>query len=118
MGKLPPETVNPVPEIESELIVTAAVPLDVRVTDFVTAVLTDTLPNAREVVLRLKAAVDAFRVIAKLLEDAFATAVRLAVCDAPTAEIFAVNDAEEAPADTDTLAGKVTAVVLLASVTL
>ena len=52
-GKLPPETVNPVPEIESALMDTAEVPLEVRVTDFVTAVPTETLPNAREVELRL-----------------------------------------------------------------
>lgn len=57
---MPPATENPGPEIESELIVTAAVPLDVTVTDFVTAVPTETLPKASAVVLRLNAAVAAF----------------------------------------------------------
>lgn len=118
IGKLPAETEKPAPEIESELMVTAAVPLDVSVTDFVTAVLTDTFPNASEVVLRVRAALDAFRLIAKLLVDAFATAVRLAVWAAPTADIFAVKDADDVPAATVTLAGTATAVVLLARVTL
>jgi hypothetical protein len=60
MGKFPPETEKPVPEIESELMVTAAVPLEVAVTDFVTAVPTATLPNDREVELRLNAGTAAF----------------------------------------------------------
>jgi hypothetical protein len=118
IGKLPPDTLKPVPEIESELIVTAAVPLDVSVTDFVTAVLTDTFPNASEVVLRLSAAVAAFKLIATLFDDAFDTAVRLTVCVAVTDETFAVKDAVVAPAATVTPAGTVTAVELLASVTL
>ncbi|HXS75607.1 MAG TPA: hypothetical protein VN753_05470 [Terracidiphilus sp.] len=117
-GKLPPDTENPAPEIESELMVTAAVPLDVSVTDFVTAVLTATFPNANEPVLRLRAALDAFSLIAKVFVDAFAAAVRLAVCAVPTAETFALKDAEDVPAATVTPAGTVTALTLLASVTL
>lgn len=58
-GKPPPETENPVPVTESELMVTAAVPDEVMVTDFVTAVPTETFPNDRELVLRLTAAVTA-----------------------------------------------------------
>ena len=56
-GKLPPETEKPVPVIESELMVTAAVPVEVAVMDFVTAVPTETLPNDSEVALRLNAGV-------------------------------------------------------------
>ena len=63
-GKVPPETEKPVPEIESELIVTAAVPLEVAVTDFVTAVPTATFPNDTEVALRLNAGTAAFSCIA------------------------------------------------------
>jgi len=59
-GKLPPETENPAPEIESELMVTAAVPLEVTVTDLATAVPTDTLPNVTDVALRDSAGVAAF----------------------------------------------------------
>lgn len=43
---------KPVPEMESELIVTGIVPVEVTVTDFVTAVPTDTFPNANDVALR------------------------------------------------------------------
>lgn len=46
--------------IESELIVTAAVPLEVTVTDFETDVPTVTLPNASEVVLSVNAGTAAF----------------------------------------------------------
>jgi hypothetical protein len=55
VGKLPPDTENPVPEIESELMVTAAVPLEVTVTDCETAVPTVMLPNDNEVELRVRA---------------------------------------------------------------
>jgi hypothetical protein len=114
-GKVPPVTVNPVPEIESELMVTATLPLDVTVTDLVTAVPTETLPNARDVVLRLRAGTAGFKVIAKLLEEAFAVAVRVAVCVVLTDATFAAKEAVDAPAAMVTLDGTVTAVVLLAS---
>lgn len=115
-GKLPPETEKPVPEIESALIETAALPFDVSVIDFVNAVPTETLPNASEVELRLREAVAAFSFSAKLFEEALATAVRFAVWVALTEEIFALKDADDAPAGTVTLAGTETALVLLASV--
>jgi hypothetical protein len=44
--------------------VTAVLPLEVRVTDLVTAVPTETFPNASELVLRLTAGTAALRVIA------------------------------------------------------
>ena len=59
-GKFPPETEYPVPVTESELMVTAPAPVEVTVTDFVTAVPTATLPNAKELTLRLKAGAAAF----------------------------------------------------------
>ena len=59
-GKFPPVTEKPVPEMESELMVSAAVPLEVSVSDFVTAVPTDTFPNASEVALRLSDGTAAF----------------------------------------------------------
>ena len=40
--------------------VAATVPVEVTVTDFVTAVPTETLPNANELTLRLKAGAAAF----------------------------------------------------------
>ena len=54
-GKLPPETVKPIPEIESELMVTGSEPLEVTVIDFDTDAPTATFPNASEVVLRVNA---------------------------------------------------------------
>lgn len=45
-GKDRPEMENPVPLAEAELMVTGAVPEDVRVTDFVAVVLIVSLPNA------------------------------------------------------------------------
>ena len=59
-GKLPPDTEKPVPVIAFDFMVTGAVPVDVKVTDLVTTVPTETLPNASEDVLRLRAAADGF----------------------------------------------------------
>ena len=117
VGKLPPETENPVPEIESELMVTTAVPLEVTVTDFETAVPTETLPKASEDALRVRAGVAAFNCRAALCEDEFEVAVRVAVWAVVTEATVAVKAAVEAPAATVTLAGTVTALSLLASVT-
>jgi hypothetical protein len=117
-GKLPPETENPVPVVEAELIVTATVPLEVTVTDFVTAVPTETLPNDSDVELRLNAGVAAFSCIAKVREEALVLADNVAVCDVLTDAALAVNDAVDAPETTVTLAGAVTALSLLDTVTL
>lgn len=55
-GTLAPETVNPVPEIEIPLIVNAAFPDDVRVTEAgAAAVLRETVPNPTEFALRARA---------------------------------------------------------------
>ena len=116
-GRLPPETENPVPEIESELIVTAAVPLEVRVTDFEAELPTETFPNASEVELNVRAGADAFNCKAKLLEEALALAVRVTVCVPLTEFTFAVNDDEVAPEGTVTLLGTVTALLPLATAT-
>lgn len=59
-GVLSPVTENPEPEIESELMVTGAVPLEVTVMDLETAVPIDTLPNEREVALRVRPGTEAF----------------------------------------------------------
>ena len=117
-GKLPPETENPVPVIESELIVTATVPLEVTVTDFVTAVPKATLPNDSDVALRLNAGVAAFSCIAKLCDEEFSLTATVAFCAVLTEATFAVNDVVDAPEATVTLAGTVTALSLLATDTL
>jgi hypothetical protein len=56
-GKLAPETVKPAPVMVAELIVTAAVPVEVKVTDLVDEVPTVTLPKLRLVVLTVKVGV-------------------------------------------------------------
>jgi hypothetical protein len=100
------------------LTVTAAVPVEVTVTDFVTGVPTATLPNANEVALRLRAGVAALSRIAKLFDDASALAETVAACEVVTEATFAVNDVVEAPEATVTPVGTVTALLLLATVTL
>lgn len=52
-GILPPEIENPAPLIDREVIVAAAVPVEVAVTDLVTDLPTATLPNASDEVLRV-----------------------------------------------------------------
>ena len=79
VGKLPPETENPAPDIESELMVTATEPFEVTVSDFDTEVPTATLPKDSEVVLRLNAGVAAFNCSATLLDELLALAVTVAV---------------------------------------
>jgi hypothetical protein len=74
-GRLPPETENPFPEIESELRVKAAVPLEVTVTDLLTAVPTETFPKASDVALSVRVGVVAFSCNAMLLEPAVRVAV-------------------------------------------
>jgi len=117
-GRLPPDTENPLPVIESELMVTAAVPLEVKVTDLVTAVPTETLPNDNDVALRLNTGTAAFSCIAKVLDAPFALAAIVAACAVLTEATFAVNDAVEAPEANVRLVGTVTALLLLATVTL
>lgn len=100
------------------LIVTAAVPLDVIVTDLLTAVPTETLPKAKELALRLSDGVAAFSCMAKLLDELLAVAVMVAVCVVVTDATLAVKEAADEPAGTTTLAGTVTALTLLVTATL
>ena len=113
-GKLPPETEKPVPEIESELRLTATVPLEVTVTDLVTAVPTATLPNESEVAFRLRAAVAALSCTATDRAVLPVVAVRVTDCALVTEAALATNVAVDAPAGTETLAGTVTELLLLA----
>jgi hypothetical protein len=117
-GKLPPETVNPVPVIESEFIVTAIVPLDVTVTDLVTAVPTETLPNESDDAFRLSACVAAFSCSETALELPPVVAVSVTDCVLPTGATFAVKAVLVAPAATVTELGIVTAGLLVPSATL
>ena len=97
--------------------VTGAVPLEVNVTDIVTAVPTATLPNAIEAVLALSAGTTGLSCIAKLFAMELALADNVAACGVVTEETVAVKDTEDAPDGTVTLTGTATALLLLASVT-
>lgn len=57
-GRFPAEIENPAPVIEADLTVIGAVPDEVRVRDFVTAVPTETFPKSSEDALRTRADVD------------------------------------------------------------
>jgi hypothetical protein len=121
-GTLPPETEKPAPEIESALIDTGALPLDVTVTDFVTAVPTETFPNANEDVLRVSAGVpvtdpDPLSLMEVDFDVDPCVAVRVTVCEAVTAETVAGKDALFAPEGIVKVAGTLIAALLLARVT-
>jgi hypothetical protein len=117
-GKLPPATENPVPDAVAAVIVTAAVPFDVTVTDFVIAVPTETLPNERDVALKPSVAVAASSCRAIALELLPVDAVRVADCVFVTEATIAVNGVLVAPAGMVTEVGAETAALLVASTTL
>ena len=118
MGGVIPVAPNREPATETDEIVTGAVPDEVRITELVAWVPTFTLPNDTDVALRVSDGVAAFSCSARLCDELFALAVTVAVCAVPTAVTLAVNPAEVAPAATVTEAGTVTALLLLARVTL
>jgi len=95
-------------------------PVEVTVTDLVTAVPTETSPNCIEEVLRLSAGVEAgvFTALSRnerLREEPFAFAEMVAVCAFETAATVAVNEAVTEPAATVATAGTMTELLVLAS---
>jgi len=96
------------------LTVAVTVPLEVTVTDFDTAVPTATLPNDRDVALKLNAGVAAFSCSDTARDVLPVVAVSVADCALVTEATFAVNAAAVAPAATDTVAGTVIELLLLA----
>jgi hypothetical protein len=117
-GNVAPDMVKPVPLSVAELMVTGAVPVEVNVTGSVDAVFTVTLPNAKLVGLTVNVGTAAFSCKAKLLETLPALAVRVTACAVVTEETVAVNPALLALAGTTTVAGTVTAALLLVKPTL
>jgi hypothetical protein len=117
-GKVAPDIVKPVPLNVAELMVTGAVPVEVNVTASVEAVFTVTLPNGRLAALTVNVGTAAFSCSAKLLETLPALAVRVTACAVVTDDTVAVNPALVALAGTTTVAGNVTAALLLARATL
>src|ERR1700739_162235 len=100
--------------------VTGAIPAEVSVTGSVDAVFTVTLPNARLVglIVNCELAPASFSCKAKLLETLPALAVSVTSCADVTDDTVAVNPALLALAGTTTVAGTVTAALLLARLTL
>jgi hypothetical protein len=119
-GNVAPDMVKPVPVSVAALMVTAAVPEEVRVTDCVVGVLSTTLPNDKLDALRLSVGVvpATLRFKAKVSETLPAVAVSVTACAEVTEETVAVNPALVAFAGTVTVAGTVTAELLLERLTL
>jgi hypothetical protein len=119
-GNVAPDIVKPVPVSAPELMVTGDVPVEVNVTGCVDAVFTVTLPNVRlaALIVNVGTAPTAFSRRAKLLETLPALAVSVTACADVTDDTFAVNPALAAFAATFTVAGTVTAALLLARLTL
>ena len=116
-GKVDPDNENPAPVTVAELTITGAVPVEDRVTDCVAGVFSATSPNARLAALTLSVGMAAFNCRAKLFETPPALAVSVTACAELTEETVAVNPALVAFAGTVTVAGTVTAALLLARLT-
>jgi hypothetical protein len=116
-GKVAPETVNPAPATAAALTVTAAPPVDERVTVCVVGVFTFTAPKPMLAALTLSVGTDAPSCSANVFATLLALAVRVTVCAVLTVVTVAVKPAEVDPAATVTEAGTVTAELLLARLT-
>ena len=118
-GKVAPDIVKPVPLNIAELMVTGDVPVEVNVTGRVDAVFRVTLPNDRLVGLIVNVGPPAaFNCRANVVETLPALAVKVTACPVVTADTVAVNPALLAFAGTTTVAGTVTAALLLTRDTL
>lgn len=96
-GVLTPEALKPVPLRASPLMVTGAVPEEVRVTGWVAGVLSWTVPNAILLVLTVSAGTDGLSCREADLDMPLALAVRVAVCVVVTADALAEKPAVVAP---------------------
>ena len=80
-GNVTPDTMKPAPVSAAALIVTGAVPVDVKVTDRVAAVFTTTLLNATLVALMLSVGTTSDTLaLADFVESATLVAVTVTVC--------------------------------------
>ena len=100
---------KPAPLTAAALTVTAAVPVEDKVTDCVDGVFTFTLPNARLEVLALSVDTEEPSCNANVLAVLPALAVSVTACVVLVEETAAVKPALVAPAATVTVAGTVTA---------
>jgi hypothetical protein len=116
-GSAGPETVNPVPLVPNELIVSGCVPPAVNVTVCVAEALTSTLLKLRLDTLAVSDELDAPSDSTKAFDTPPAVAVSVAVCAVETAETVAEKPMLVVPDPTVTPEGTVTAALLLTSVT-
>jgi hypothetical protein len=112
-GSAAAPSVNPVPVAAAEAIVTGAVPVDAKVTDWVDAVFCSTLPNATLVALTLSVGTAGFNCRANVVDALPLLAVRVTVRVLPTEDTVAVNTTLIAFAGTNKSAGTDTAALLL-----
>lgn len=117
-GNASPDNEKPSPVREAALIVTGAVPAEVRVTEYVAPVLRGTFPKDRFVELILRVGTYAFRFRVKFSEFPLALAVSVTDWVARTDDAFAVNGTLFAFAGIVTVAGTLTALLLLDRFTL
>jgi hypothetical protein len=108
---------KPAPASEIELIVTAAPPVDVKVTDWVSRRFSATSPNPTDEELTVRIGVAALNCRPNVCDTPLPLAVKVAVAAEETADTVAVNAALVAPAATVTVDGTVTAELLLARFT-
>jgi hypothetical protein len=108
-GKFTPDILKPAPVSVPALMMSGAVPEEVRMTDLVAAVFNVTLPKARVLGLRLRVGMKAFNWSWTVLETVPAVAVRVAVCAVVTEATVAEKATLVALAGTVTVAGSVTA---------
>ena len=116
-GRPTPEIAKPVPDIAEALTVTAAVPVEDRISGCVTAESTGTLPKAKLEELIPNVGTAAPNCRAKVSDTPPMLALNVAACTEVTGEMLTVNSALLAPAGTVTAAGTTTALLLLARFT-
>jgi hypothetical protein len=112
-GNEAPEAANPLPVTEAALTVTAAFPVDVRVTVCVAGIPVATSPKSTLAVLTSSVGVPGFSCSVKVPARPLTLAVSVAVSAELTGETFAVKLALLAPAGTVTVTGTVTSELLL-----
>ena len=112
-GNVAPDIVKAGPLNAADVMMTGAVPVELKVSGCVTGVLIVALPNEMLLELVVSVGVDALSSSAKLLETPPPLAVTVAACGEETDDTFAVNVALAAFAGTRIVAGTITAALLL-----
>jgi hypothetical protein len=112
-GKATPEIEKPDPDTVAELMLTAAFPVELKVSVCAVDVLTATLPKEMLVALTASVGVVAFSCKPNVSETLPALAVKVSACAVRTAKTVAEKPALAAPAGTITVAGTDTAELLL-----